>query len=122
MLAADNASLITAYAAFGIIGYLIVAFGYYGVFKKAGQPAWGAFVPFVNIYFILKIVGRPGWWVFLIIFLPCIGWILLLFVTWELVKSFGHGFLMFLGVILLPIIFLYVLGYGSSEYQGPAAA
>jgi Family of unknown function (DUF5684) len=75
----------------------------------------------VNIYFLLKVVERPGWWLILILLVPCIGWIMLLFVEYEMVRSFGHGFLMWIGVVLLPIIFLYVIGYGSSEYRGPVA-
>jgi len=39
---------------FGIVGLL-----YMGIFTKAGQPAWGAFVPVYNNIKLLEIVGRP---------------------------------------------------------------
>ncbi len=122
MLAADNTNLVGAYIAIGIIGYLLVAFAYVGIFRKAGQPAWAGFVPIVNIYFLLKVVGRPGWWLLIILLVPCVGFIFLLVAEYDLAKSFGHGVGMWLGIVFLPIIFLYVLGYGGSEYRGPVAA
>ncbi len=36
----------------------------------------------------------------------------------KLSKSFGHGVGFTLGLIFLSIIFLYILAFGSSEYQG----
>lgn len=121
MVLAVDSGLIAAYIAIGIVGYLLVAFAYAGVFRKAGQPAWPAFVPIVNVYFLLKVVGRPGWWLLLML-IPFIGWIVFLVVDYDLAKSFGHGFAMWLGIVFLPVIFLYVLGYGSSQYRGPVAA
>lgn len=121
MTLAVSSGLIGAYVAFGIIGYLVVAFAYFGVFRKAGQPEWAAFIPIVNIFFLLKVVGRPWWWLLLIILLPCIGWIFLLVAEYDLAQVFGHGFAFWLGIVFLPFIFLYILGYGRSEYLGPQA-
>ena len=121
MLAVDS-GLVGAYVAFGIVGYLVVAFAYFGVFRKADQPGWAAFVPIVNILFLLKVVGRPWWWLLLILFVPCIGWIFLLVAEYDLAQVFGHGFGFWLGIVFLPFIFLYILGYSRAEYLGPAAA
>ena len=117
---ASNGGLVAAYVFGGIVGYLIYAFAFYGIFKKAGQPEWAAFVPIVNYYYLLKTVGRPGWWLILY-FIPCVNIIISLIVLWDLSQSFGHGLGMFLGLLFLSFIFLYVLGYGGSQYQGPAA-
>ena len=40
----------------------------------------------------------------------------------DLAKSFGKGVGFGIGLILLPIIFFPILGFGSATYQGPAAA
>ena len=39
----------------------------------------------------------------------------------DLAKSFGKETGFAIGLILLPPIFLLMLGFGSAEYQGPAA-
>jgi hypothetical protein len=118
---ASSGGLVAAYVVFGIVGYLIVAFAFYGIFKKADQPVWGAFVPIVNYYFLLKTVGRPGWWLILY-FIPCINIIISLIVLWDLSRAFSHGVGFFIGLIFLSIIFLYIIGYSSNQYQGPIAA
>jgi len=118
---ASNGSLIAAYVVFGVVGYVLVAFAYFGIFRKADQPVWGAFVPVVNIYFLLKTVGRPWWWLLIMLFVPCLNVIFYLIVAYDLAKSFGHGVAFWIGLIFLSIIFLYILGYGSSTYRGPSA-
>ena len=90
-----------------------------GIFRKAGAPIWGAFVPIVNFYFLLKIVGRPGWWLILY-FIPCVNLIIYLIVAYDLSKSFGHGFPFFLGLVFLSVFFLLWLSYSGDRYVGPA--
>jgi hypothetical protein len=104
-----------------VVVYLLSAFAFYGIFKKAGQPVWGAFVPIVNIYFLLKTVGRPGWWLILFL-IPCVSFVIWIVIAYDLARSFGHGVGMTLGLIFLSLIFLYVIGYGSSPYAGPMGA
>jgi len=118
---ASNSGLIAAYVVFGVVGYVVVAFAYFGIFRKANQPLWGAFVPIVNIYFLLKTVGRPWWWLLIMLFVPCLNVIFYLIVVYDLARSFGHGIAFWLGLVFLSIIFLYILGYGSSTYRGPIA-
>jgi hypothetical protein len=38
VVVAISAGLIAAYVVFGIVGYLLVAFAYLGMFRKAAQP------------------------------------------------------------------------------------
>ena len=55
-----------------IIGTLGFHIGLYGMFKKAGIPAWKAFVPFYNTWEISKLLGiRPYW--FFLQFIPIAG-------------------------------------------------
>lgn len=107
-----------------IVIWLIVAVPTYFVYKKAGpngDPAWGAFVPIYGFYIMLKVVGRPGWWLLLLL-IPFVNYIILIIVYNDLSKSFGHGVGFTLGLIFLSWIFLAILAWGSSTYQGPAAA
>jgi len=90
------------------------------VFTKAGQPGWAAIIPIYNWYILCKIVGRPGWWVILF-FIPFINFIIGIIVCIDLAKSFGKGVGFAIGLILLGIIFFPILGFGSAQYQGPAA-
>ena len=126
-----NAGAAAAGAAAGIIGVIflliyialivLVIAGMWKTFAKAGQPGWGAIVPFLNFYFLMKIVGRPGWWI-LLMFIPFVQVIIGIIVMNDLSKSFGRGVGTTLGLIFLSPIFFCILGFGSAQYQGPVAA
>jgi hypothetical protein len=90
------------------------------IFTKAGQPGWAAIIPIYNWYVLCKIVGRPGWWVILLL-IPLVNFIIGIILCIDLAKSFGKGIGFGIGLILLPIIFCPILGFGSAQYQGPAA-
>jgi uncharacterized membrane protein YhaH (DUF805 family) len=103
--------------AFGIL--MIAAL--WKIFSKAGQPGWAAMVPILNTYFTIKVAGRPGWWLFLM-FIPFVNFIIWIILCIDLAKSFGKRSGFGIGLLLLPIIFFPILGFGSAQYQGPAAA
>ncbi len=126
-----NAGAAAAGAAAGIVGILflllyvallvVVIIGAWKMFVKAGQPGWGCIVPILNIYFMTKIAGRPGWWI-LLFFIPIANIVVLIILMNDISKSFGRGIGTTLGLIFLNAIFICILGYGSAQYQGPAAA
>jgi uncharacterized protein DUF5684 len=91
------------------------------VFTKAGQPGWAAIIPIYNFIVLLRIAGRPWWWIFLML-IPIVSLVIAIMVYHDLSKSFGHGVGFTIGLILLPFVFLPILGFGSSRYQGPAAS
>jgi hypothetical protein len=91
------------------------------IYTKAGQPGWAAIIPIYNWYVLCKIVGRPGWWVILF-FIPFVNFIVGIILCIDLAKSFGKGVGFGIGLILLGVIFFPILGFGSAQYQGPAAA
>jgi hypothetical protein len=91
------------------------------VFTKAGQPGWAAIVPILNTYFLCKIAGRPGWWVILM-FIPFVNLIIWIILCIDVAKSFGKGVGFGIGLLLLPIIFFPILGFGTARYQGPSAS
>jgi hypothetical protein len=90
------------------------------IFTKAGQPGWASIIPIYNWYILCKIVGRPGWWVILLL-IPFINFIIGIILCIDLAKSFGKGVGFGIGLILLGLIFFPILGFGSAQYQGPAA-
>ena len=91
------------------------------IFVKAGDRGWKAIIPIWNTLIVLKIVGRPWWWIFLYI-IPIVWWIVYIVVYYDLAKSFGKGVGFAVGVVLLPFIFVPILGFGSSQYVEPYAA
>jgi hypothetical protein len=104
-----------------IIIYVLLVIPYYGIFTKAGRPAWAAFIPIYSTIVLLEVVGRPVWWIILF-FVPIVNIVILIIVLNDLSKSFGHGTAFTLGLIFLSWIFLMILAFGSSTYRGPIAS
>ncbi|MBU4213440.1 MAG: signal peptidase I [Actinobacteria bacterium] len=104
----------------GLIGYIIGVLPLYGVFGKAGQPAWAAFVPIYNVIVLLKVVGRPVWWIILLI-IPIVDIVIWVLLAIDLAKSFAKGTGFAVGLIFLSWIFALILWLGSAQYVGPAA-
>ena len=104
-----------------LVGYLIGAFALFGIFKKAGEPTWQAFVPIWNTIVLLKVAGKPLWWIVLLI-IPIVNIVVLVLLYQGLSTAFGHGTGFTVGLFFLPIIFLYVLGYDSNAYRGANVA
>jgi hypothetical protein len=99
-----------------VVAVLVIA-GLWKTFVKAGEPGWGAIIPIYNTYLIIKIAGRPWWWLLLVLFIPIVDIIIMLIVSIDVAKNFGHG--AGYGVLLWlfsPIMYL-VLGFGSDEYR-----
>ena len=99
---------------------LFVIVAMWKVFTKAGQPGWASIIPIYNLYVWCKIVGRPWWWILLML-IPFVNFIILIILCIDMAKSFGKGAGFGIGLALLGIIFWPILGFGSAQYQGPAA-
>jgi hypothetical protein len=112
-------------AAFGMLIYLgiivLIIAGLWKIFAKAGKPGWTSIVPIYNFIVLLEIVGRPTWWVILA-FIPIVNVVIIIMVYIDLAKSFGKGVGFGLGLTFLSPIFVCILGFGSAQYKGPAAA
>jgi len=108
----------------GIIGLLIgllIIVAMWKVFTKAGQPGWASIIPIYNLYIWCKIVGRPWWWILLML-IPFVNFIVAIILCIDMAKSFGKGAGFGIGLALLGLIFWPILGFGSAQYQGAAAA
>ena|ERR1700743_1064826 len=102
-----------------VVAVLMIA-GMWKIFTKAGKPGWAAIIPIYNYIVMCEIVGKPVWW-FLLMICPCINFIFVIWVVNLLCKSFGKSEGFTVGVILLPFIFIPVLGFGDAQYIGPTA-
>lgn len=104
----------------GLLIALLIIVAMWKVFTKAGQPGWASIIPIYNLYIWCKIVGRPWWWILLML-IPFVNFIVAIILSIDLAKSFGKGVGFGLGLALLGFIFWPILGFGSAQYQGPAA-
>jgi hypothetical protein len=105
---------------FGLLVALLLIVAMWKVFTKAGQPGWASIIPLYNLYIWCKIVGRPWWWILLML-IPFVNFIICIILCIDLAKSFGKGVGFGIGLALLGVIFFPILGFGSAQYQGPAA-
>jgi hypothetical protein len=90
--------------------------GMWRIFEKAGEPGWMSIIPILNIFILLKIAGKPGWWI-LLFFIPFVGIIIAILVWIDVAKNFGKGGGFVVGLILLPFIFIPILGFGDARYD-----
>ncbi len=106
---------ITVFIWLVVIVFLIVA--EWKIFEKAGQPGWASLIPIYNAIVFLKIINRPVWWILLYL-IPVVNIIISIIVMLDLAKAFGQSTGFAIGLILLPIIFIPILGFGNAEYMG----
>ena len=90
--------------------------GPWKVFTKAGKPGWAAIVPIYNIIVLLEIVGKPLWWIVLFI-IPLVNIVAAILVNVALAEKFGKEIGFAVGLILLPIVFIPILGFGNATYR-----
>ncbi|MAM02857.1 MAG: hypothetical protein CMH51_04870 [Myxococcales bacterium] len=98
---------------------LLLIISQWKIFTKANKPGWASLIPIYNGLVLLQIVGKPWWWLLLFL-IPFVNLIFAIWMTNLLSKSFGKDEGFTIGLILLPIIFLPILGLGSAKYSGPA--
>jgi signal peptidase I len=98
------------------------SFGLAPLFKKAGVPAWKAYVPFYNTWVMQELTKRPKHWVFWQ-FIPVVGWFITPGIFIEFAKVFGKFSLGHhtLASLLAPFYFPW-LGYkADAKFIGPEA-
>lgn len=102
------------------ISILIMAFFifvYWIIFTKAGEEGWKSLIPIYNVYILYKITWGNGL-IFLLLLVPFVNFIVGILTINKLSKCFGHGLGFTLGLLFLPIIFLPLLAFGDSRYEG----
>jgi len=124
LLQRDGGGFLTAiysitFSCVGLLLFIAYVAGLWMIFNKAGEAGWKAIIPIYNLWVLLEIVGRPGWWIILF-FIPIVNVIIWIFVALDLSKSFDKSGWYALGILLLPWLFLVILGLGEAQYYGPA--
>ncbi|MEN8601152.1 DUF5684 domain-containing protein [Microbacterium rhizosphaerae] len=101
--------------------YVWMALALSALFRKAGERGWKAWVPFLNIFVLLELGGLSGWNILLLL-IPVVGeiavFIILIVAYYRISRSFGYGGGMTVLAVLLPPIWLSVLGWGSARWLG----
>ncbi len=91
------------------------------IFVKAGKPGWAAIIPIYNLIVLIEIVGKPTIWILWLI-IPCVNFVFCIWLMNLLSKSFGKTEGYTVGLIMLPMVFYPLLGFGNAKYLGPSAA
>lgn len=99
-----------------LIAVTIVAL--WKIFEKAGQPGWKSLIPVYNVVILCRIANLSGWCAILYA-IPGVNIIITIIVAIRIAKAFGRSGLFAVGVILIPAIFLIILGFDKSAYLGP---
>ena len=97
---------------------IISIIGMWKMFDKAGKPGWAAIVPFYNMYCLFEI-GWGNGWMFLLMFVPCVGTVFQIILFFKLASAFGRGVGFGFGLLFLSPIFYMILGFGEADYIGP---
>lgn len=115
------AAFLGAYFIFILIISIAAIAGMWKTFEKAGKPGWAAIIPIYNLIILLEIVGKPMIWILWLI-IPCVNIVFSIWLQNLVSKSFGKSEGFTVGLILLPVIFWPILGFGDAKYLGPSAA
>lgn len=108
----------SVYSVWLVLIFLISILPMWKIFEKAGQDGWKSIIPIYNTIILLKICGLSPWLVILS-FIPYVKLILAIIIWYNLSKAFGKGIGFTLGLIFLDVIFLFILAFGSNEYNNP---
>lgn len=130
-----------------LVLWLLTAVARWRTYTKMGEAGWKAFIPLYGEYvlfakcwgrnagtnYVCSVLinafieaglygGSTGIVATLCMISELIFAIELLYLTvrinFRVAKSFGHGFWFGIGLWLLPVIFTFILGFGSDEYVG----
>lgn len=101
---------------------VLIHYGLWKLFEKAGRPGWEALIPFYREYIITKLTGRKAWLIILLI-IPIVNVFIFVGIYLDLVKSFGkRSFFDAVATVVLPfIVFPYWGTDKSTHYWGESA-
>lgn len=116
-------TIIIVYVIFLVAVLLISIISFWKIYLKAGKPGWACIVPIYGYIVLLEIIGKPIWWLIIILFVPFANIVFIIMAYLELGEVFGKSKVWsFFMLILLPVIGLPILAFGSAEYTAPVAS
>lgn len=87
------------------------------LFEKSGEQGWISLIPIYNILIIIRISGKPWWWIFLLL-IPVVNIVFLVLIYDGLSDAFGKTDGFTVGLFCLTIIFMAIIAFDKSEFQG----
>lgn len=99
---------------------IIIIVAEWKLFQKAGRPGWAALIPFYNTYVMFDIVYGKGI-KFLILLIPFYNIYVLIKFYLDFAKCYGYPPVFGVGILFLNVIFLPMMAFSDSEYQGIVA-
>lgn len=125
---------------FAFAWWLLDVVGKWFMFVKMGEAGWKSLIPIYSDYVIFKNVWQPVYFIvfiavnvisayvsysvsgetgsYLLNLLRCAAFIIAFLENIKLSRSFGHGYLFGLGLLIFNPLFTMILGFGSSVYLG----
>ena len=100
-----------------IILFIITLIALMKMFKKANRSGIAAYIPFYNLWVLLEIINKPKIYILLLL-IPIVNLVFYFQVIVALGKAFRKPTAFILGMLVFPLIFIPILGFGSSEYIG----
>ena len=89
--------------------------GMWRIFEKAGKPGWASIVPIYNTYILTEIAGMDIMW-FILTLVPCVNIVAFVMIWINVCKNFGKDTGYAIGMLLLPMIFVPMLGFSDARY------
>lgn len=105
---------------FIVIAYVVNSIFLGMIFKKAGVPAWKAWVPFYNTWIMLELGDQAGFWAVLAI-IPVVNIASAVFIIMAMYKiglKLGKEGAFVLLAIFIPIVWLIWLAVDKSTWKG----
>lgn len=115
---AVSAGILTVYTVIALVICILTIIAFWKVFTKAGKPGWASIIPFYSQYCMFDIAWGNGW-LFLLTFVPCVNFVIMIMLYLKLAKAFGKGTGFGIGLIFLNTIFVLILGFSDAQYIGP---
>ncbi len=112
-----------AFIVFAVI-YVVVALLLGKIFKKAGQPAWIAWVPVYNTWKMLEIGGQQGFWAILML-VPVVNIVAAVFIyiaMYNIGLKLGKEGVFVLLAIFLSLVWLIWLAVDQSTWDDSKGA
>jgi len=89
--------------------------GMYGMFIKAGIPAWKALIPFYNTWCLVEKMKLKKWWFFFQL-VPLAGQFVTIWITIKFIEHFGRfGIIHHALTVFLPFLYFPYLGFSKNE-------
>jgi hypothetical protein len=99
-----------------LVFIVLLLASFWKIYSKAGQPGWACIVPIYNLIVLLEVVKKPIWWI-LLLMVPVVNVVVNIILLHRLSVAYGKGGGFTAGLILLPFVFIPILGLGSAQYD-----